>query len=92
MQAYVEVEVLLYTFLAFVPDGILRLENLKTCSAAVSAAATTTTTAAAAAAAAATNNNNNNENTGLVLEDKEEGGEDSQWRSCPLISLPAKTV
>jgi hypothetical protein len=53
MQAYGEVEVLLYTFVAFVPDGILRFENFESCSAAVSAATTTTT----------------NNNTDLVLED-----------------------
>jgi hypothetical protein len=45
MQACGEVEVLLYTFIAFVPDGIVRCENLKSCSAAaVNASATTTTT------------------------------------------------
>jgi len=28
----------------------------------------------------------------LVLDDEEECGEDNQWRNCPLITLPAKTI
>ena len=79
MQAYGEVEVVLYTFVTFVPDGVLRCENLKSCSAAVSTAAAATTTTA-------------DDDTGLVLDDEEECGEDNQWRNCPLITLPAKTI
>jgi hypothetical protein len=99
MQAYGEMEVLLYTFVKFVANGVLRCDNLKSCSAAVSAAATTTTATANTTTTTATATTDadadavdDDYDMGLVLEDEEEGGEDNQWRNRLLITLPAKTI
>ena len=82
------VEVLLYTFVAFVPDGVLRCENLKSCSAAVVSAAATTTTNNNKNNNSSNNNNKNNNNAGLFVEDEEEGGEDSGATAPLSLYLP----